>query len=84
MFDAFKTLFRTQKVKPTTYNELIKVYIGIIKHITTNDIIISKQVSTNKEGRRKQYDYTLNSKLIELHLNLNTTQTNLQVMASIE
>ena len=59
-FKLFTTLFRTKKSKPTTHGELMKLYIGIIKHITCNDLIGSKQNRKRTGGRRNEIDYELN------------------------
>ena len=64
-------MFRASKQKPTTYKELKKLYVGIIKNITCADIISSKQIGKSKDGKRKDYAYTLDSSLIEYHLELN-------------
>jgi hypothetical protein len=70
-FKLFTTLFRTKKSKPTTHGELMKLYVGIIKNITCNDIIGSKQNRKRTGGRRNEIDYQLNIDLIKLHLELN-------------
>ena len=71
MFTLFKSLFRTQKKKPTTFKELKQLYVGIIKHIASNDIISSKQDGKSKDGKRKEYSYSLDETLIKYHLELN-------------
>jgi len=68
---VFKNLFRSVKEKPTNYNELRKMYITIIKNITVNDIVISKRIHERAEGKRGEYEYSLNKKLIKQHLELN-------------
>ena len=91
VFALFKTLFKSTKSKPTNYNDLKKLYIGIIKSITCNDIINSKQTTkktdgtnnklstqvvlkgdgSKNKGTEREYQYTLNTELIQFHLELN-------------
>ena len=71
MFNLLKTLFRTSKSKPTTYYELRKMYVGIIKHMTCNELVTAKQNKKRLEGKRDAIEYTLNKELIEYHLELN-------------
>ena len=71
MFTQIKSAFRTQKRKPTNEYELIKLYVGAIKSITCNDIIITTRNKKKQEGKRDCYEFELNSKLIVYHLELN-------------
>jgi hypothetical protein len=71
VFTLFKTLFRTQKKKPNNYKELKKLYVGIIKSITCNDIITSKRNKKRTGGNRDENDYKLDVDFIKLHLELN-------------
>ena len=70
LFKVFKNLFRSVKQKPKNYNELRKLYIGIIKSITINEIIISKRIN-ERTDKRGEYEHKLNKELIKKHLDLN-------------
>jgi hypothetical protein len=70
LFKVFKNLFRSVKQKPKNYNELRKMYIGIIKSITINEIIISKRIN-ERTDKRGEYEHKLNKELIKKHLDLN-------------
>jgi hypothetical protein len=73
MYCLFKTLFRSQKAKPTTYEELKQMYVGIIKSITCNEIInTSRNKSRTKSNtKRDTTEYKLNNELIQYHIKLN-------------
>ena len=63
-----KKLYRYTKAKPTTQTELKPIYIQMIKSITDNKIIDSKQTRNNKISN---FDYTFNYNYINEHLILN-------------
>ena len=67
-FNNIKYSFETKKSKPTTYKELRELYICMIKHLTTKEIVLSKQCRTKEQ--RNEYTYTLNDRLIEYHVEL--------------
>jgi hypothetical protein len=46
------------------------LYIGIIKSITINEIIISKRIN-ERTDKRGEYEHKLNKELIKKHLDLN-------------
>jgi ferredoxin-fold anticodon binding domain-containing protein len=71
VFTLFKSLFRTQKKKPTDYKELKKLYVGIIKSITRNEIITSKRNKKRTGGNRDENDYKIDNDFIIKHLELN-------------
>ena len=56
-----------QTGQPTIKEDLFKMYISMIKNITCNDIIVSKQESKNKS---RKYTYKLNDDLIKHHVEL--------------
>lgn len=62
--------FRNTKQQPKTYDELRSIYVSMIKHITTNDIIESKQSKSRKDNMRDKRVYTLNNEMIKYHLDL--------------
>ena len=71
LFKVFKNLFRSVKQKPTNFNDLKKMYVGIIKNITVNELIVSKRNHERTDGKRGEYEYSLNKDLIKRHLDLN-------------
>ena len=56
--------------KPTDKNDLFKMYISMIKNISYNDIILSKQKRDN--NNKKYVSYELNNKILKnYHIKLN-------------
>ena len=70
-YNLIKKVFKTTKAKPTTYGELKKLYISMIKHITVSDIIKAKQTTDRSKAKRNTILYTLNEDVIKFHLGLN-------------
>ena len=64
----YQKVFRSKKEKPTNYKQLKQLYVGLIKNITSKDIINSKQLSTKK--KRNQYTYSFNIELVQQYLKL--------------
>ena len=64
-----KSIFRISKPKPKDYEELRKIYVTMIKHVTSNDLIKSFQ-SKQKETRDERI-YKINNEFIQFHLKLN-------------
>jgi hypothetical protein len=71
VFTLLRSVFKTQKSKPTNYKELKKLYVGIIKSITFNEIKTRKRVNVRSGGRRGEYDYIIDVDLIKYPLELN-------------
>lgn len=69
MYLLFKKLFRTTTPKPTNNKDLKKLYVQLIRNITTSKIITSKQIKSGKN--RDAYSYKLNSDYINECLELN-------------
>ena len=67
-YKLIKHLFKTEREKPTNYNDLMKLYVSMLKHITSKDIVKSKQLMTTKD--RKVVEYSLNEKFILEHLDI--------------
>jgi hypothetical protein len=67
-YKLIKHLFRTEREKPTNYADLMKLYVSMLKHITSKDIVKSKQLTTNKD--RHVLEYSLNEKFILDHLEI--------------
>ena len=64
-----KTAFQSTKKKPKTPADVMKLYVAMVKHITSNSVVTSKKLKTKKD--RDATTYTLNEGLIETHLELN-------------
>jgi hypothetical protein len=63
-------MFRINRKAPSTKDEMFKLYISLLKHITTNDIITAERdkiLTNNKRGNK----YKLNKELIKHHIELN-------------
>ena len=67
-YKLIKGLFRTEREKPNNYTDLMKLYVSMLKHLTTKDLVESKQLMTKKD--RKVVEYTLNEKLVAEHLEI--------------
>jgi hypothetical protein len=63
-------MFRINRKVPTTKDEMFKLYISLLKHITTNDIIKTTQNST-LTNKKRGYTYKLNKELLLYHIELN-------------
>jgi hypothetical protein len=64
-----RNVFRITRDKSTNYNDLRRIYISMIRNITTGDLITGKQ-SMKKENRKKMM-YSIDEKTIQHHLELN-------------
>ena len=70
LYKLIKGAFRTSKSKPTTNIDLLKLYIGLVKSITHNEIITTEY----KTKARKEKDFLLNNELLLYHLKLDKYQ----------
>jgi hypothetical protein len=61
--------FRFQRPKPKNAYDLLKLYIILLKHITTNDIIKTTKNST-LTNKKRGYTYKLNKELLLYHIEL--------------
>ena len=50
LYKLIKGAFRTSKTKPTTNIDLIKLYIGLVKSITTSEIILTEYKTKSKKA----------------------------------
>lgn len=66
-YNLIKNIFRISKNIPQNNDELILMYVTMIKNICGSEIIISKQIQNNNE-RKRYYDY--NNEHIQFHYNL--------------
>jgi hypothetical protein len=70
-FTLLKTLFRTSKKVPATVDEFKQLYVTIIKHIASHDIVITERAKRDELGNRG-YKYRLNEEVIKHHIKLNS------------
>jgi hypothetical protein len=68
-YNYIKSIFRISKPKPANYDELKKIYVTMIKNVTTNDFI--KTCKSMKKETRNQRFYNINDEYIQFHLKLN-------------
>ena len=69
-----KTSFQSTKKKPNTPADVMKLYVAMVKHITSNTMVTSKRLKTKKD--RDTTAYKLNEGLLKTHLELNTYKNN--------
>jgi len=69
-YKLIRTVFRTSKKAPTNFKELMKLYAGMIRHVSGNDLIVSKKLNTKTQ--RDAYIYILNEAVRDMHLELNS------------
>ena len=69
LFTLIKGVLRTKMTKPKTNNDVLKLYVNLLKAISTNDIIISSYTS-----RKDKRCYNLNGELLLHHLKLDKYQ----------
>jgi hypothetical protein len=62
-------MFRLNRKAPTTKGDIFKLYISLLKHIMTSDIIITKQ-NTKMVNKSRGYIYKLNKDAIIHHIEL--------------
>lgn len=67
-WEYIKNIFNSTKDKPKTIFELNKLYVHLIKHLTTSEIIIIKRKMVNKE---RLYTYNYNKTFIRFNIELN-------------
>ena len=69
-YKLIRTVFRTSKKAPTNFKELMKLYAGMIRHVSGNDLIVSKKLKTKTQ--RDDNVYFLNEAVRDMHLELNS------------
>jgi hypothetical protein len=68
-FKLIKNIFRISKNKPSTYDELKQMYVGMLRHLFNSLEIIQAKQTKNKD-RKNIKIYSLNDKLIKQLFNL--------------
>jgi hypothetical protein len=58
-------LFRISRKKPSNKNDLLKMYVSMVRNLTTSEIIMGKQ------GSDKKMYYKLNTDYLKFHVDLN-------------
>ena len=69
-YKLIRTVFRTSKKAPTNFKALMKLYAGMIRHVSGNDLIVSKKLKTKTQ--RDDNVYFLNQVVRDMHLELNS------------
>ena len=69
-YRKMKILFRSEKEKPETYDDLKKIYAGLVKNITGNKLIETKRETKKDKDGKQNYNYSVNKKVLDYHLNL--------------
>lgn len=68
LYKTIKTVFRTAKAKPKDTKELVKLYVGLVRHICGSSLIKTKQMNTKEE--RNNIIYTHNEEAIHNNLEM--------------
>ena len=66
LYKLIKGAFRTTMTKPTTNNDVLKLYVKLLKGVSSNDIIITEY----KTKRHTDRNYKINDELLLYHVNL--------------
>ena len=66
LFTLIKGVFRTRMTKPETNIDVLKLYVNLLKGLTSNDIVISNYATKRHTGR----NYKINDELLLHHLKL--------------
>ena len=84
-FLSIKNIFKTTKSKPTTNDELKKVYCGMIRNIYSNlDILKSKQVRKNGiKLYENNFDKELQEKLMKLMFKMNISNLDTDILKGL-
>ena len=69
-YKQIKTVFKTTKGKPTNMNDLVKLYVGLIRNIAGGTLMKSKKLNT--KAQRDNIVYSLDLKVLHYHLELNS------------
>jgi hypothetical protein len=68
MYEEIVKIFRTTKKKPETYKELLNMYVGLIKNITSVKFIVSGRTRNNNN---QETIYKIDKEILLYHLKLN-------------
>lgn len=69
-FKMIKTLFRSEKGRPTTLNEVKKLYLSLLKNITGVPFINASKINSKKDQNRGKYIYSQDEEIIQRNVNL--------------
>ena len=67
-FQLISRTFNIQRPKPKTTDELFKLYIYMLRHLMSNDILIKTKGTTQ---RSRKMTYKLNVEFVKFHVELN-------------
>ena len=68
MIDKEEILWRDNQPN-YSFQELMKIYVSMIKHITSKDMVVSMR--SKKKAYRDEVEYSLNDDLVKEHIGLN-------------
>lgn len=68
MYEEIIKIFRTTKKYPTTYKDLLNLYVGLIKNVTGVKFIVSERTRINNS---RETIYKIDTKILIYHLKLN-------------
>jgi hypothetical protein len=66
MYKLFKVQFRSEKSKPGTYKDLVKLYVGSIKNVIGS----VKLIIASKTTRKQLVTYSVDNDVLEFHKTL--------------
>ena len=70
MFNAIKLAFHVTKPKPRHFNELLKLYVGLVRHFGCYSLITSVRLRTKLH--RDKTVYSLTDNIIDYHIKLHS------------
>jgi hypothetical protein len=73
-YKLLKSVFRLTKAKPKDMREMIKLYVGLVRHVGGNDLITSTQL--RKGADRGLVVYSLTDNVMDLHLKIHSFKDN--------
>ena len=69
-YNQIRTVFKTTKAKPKNMNDLVKLYVGLIRNIAGGALMKSKKLKTKEQ--RDNIEYSLDLNVLHHHLELNS------------
>jgi hypothetical protein len=69
MWKMIKTLFRAEKGKPATLNDVKKLYLSMLKNVTVVKFVIATKIRSRDKDRGK-YIYSVDDEVIQSNVHL--------------
>jgi hypothetical protein len=70
LWKMIKTLFRTEKGKPKNTDELKKLYLSMLKYITSVKFVIATKIKNKKDKNVDKYVHSLDDEVIQENVDL--------------